>query len=151
MNSTLFPITAKFLSRHHTLGLSQRYYDFQLHPKLADVIDAQDHLNDLYDLQEKIEQAEIKAEARIPRPLSLADGGLGGYQASQRFFQCKTLEDCLVVLEWDVERAIYLLDRACAIFEHSLNPDLVQEVKDNFKGFDLEEKYNLPTLDPSRA
>mgnify|MGYP003117943270 CR=1 FL=1 len=150
MNNTLFPITAKFLSRHHTLGLSQRYYDFQLHPKLADVIDAQDNLNDLYDLQEKIQQAESKAEARIPRPLSLADVGLGEYQTSQRFFQCKTLEDCLVVLEWDIERAAWLFDRACCLFELSLNPDLVQQVKDNFKGCDLELKYNLPTLDPSR-
>ncbi len=149
MNKTLFPLTSTFLSRHHTLSLTQRYYDFQCHPKFAAVIDAQDHLNELYDLQEKIEQAEIKAEARIPRPLSLYDVGLGT-QYSHRFPESKTIEDCLVVLEWDIERAIYLLDRACAIMEHSLNPNLIQEVKDNFEGADLEEKYNLPTLDPSR-
>ena len=145
MNSTLFPLTATFLSRHQSYGLKDRYYDFQLHPKFAAVIEAQDHLNELYDVQEKIQEAE----ASIPRPLSLCDVGLGT-QHSHRFDQCKTLEDCLVVLEWDIERAAWLFDRACCLFELSLNPDLVQQVKDNFKGCDLELKYNLPTLDPSR-
>ena len=145
MNSTLFPITAKFLSRHHKTP----YYDFQMHPKLAAVIDAQDHLNEMYDLQEKIQEAESNAEARIPRPLSLYDLGLGT-QHSHRFPECETLEQVHVVMDWIIESAQYLFDRACCLMEISLNLNLIQEVKDNFKGFDLELKYNLPTLDPSR-
>jgi len=66
------------------------------------------------------------------------------------FAVCESVEGCFTVLEWNIERVTYLYDRACCLMEIEMNSNLVQEVKRDYDGFDLEEKYNLPTLDPSR-
>ena len=141
MNNTLFPLTAKYfndLAKAPSEPVSQSNPHFSL---LQEIKWQSLHLNELYDLQHDITYVKSNEQGlEIARKSSM----------KKAFAVCESLEACCTVLEWNIERVTYLYDRACCLLEVEFNPNLIQEVKDNFKGFDLELKYNLPTLDPSR-
>jgi len=141
MNTTLFPLTAKFfkdLAKTPSEAVSRNnpYFFLVQEIKWQDI-----HVNELYDLQHDLTYAKTEKEGlEIARKSSL----------KKSFAVCESVEGCFTVLEWNIERVTYLYDRACCLMEIEMNSNLVQEVKRDYDGFDLEEKYNLPTLDPSR-
>ena len=141
MNTVIFPLSTKYLkdlakAPSEAVSRNNPYFFLLQEIKWQDI-----HINELYDIQHDLTYAKTEKEGlEIARKSSM----------KKAFAVCESVEACFTVLEWKIERVDYLYDRACCLMEIEFNPNLVQEVKRDYNGFDLEEKYNLPTLDPSR-
>ena len=141
MNTVIFPLSTKYLkdlakAPSEAVSRNNPYFFLLQEIKWQDI-----HINELYDLQHALTYAKTEKEGlEIARKSSM----------KKAFAVCESVEACLTVLEWNIERVDFLYDRACCLLEIELNPNLVQEIKEQYHGFNLEEKYNLPTLDPSR-